>query len=435
VKQVDPEPTPRRKELHSLHLFYTIATQPCWKQERDYSWLFNDLRIQAQLEQDLLCRSAMPNRRSLGSAVLLAILAALVTAGAANARPVTAIWDPNSDQHTTGYRLFYGISPGSYDVQVDVGNVTTRVLHLPAGRTYYFVVRAYNILGQLGPPSNEASIDLVNHAPVLHNPGDLVVPSGPVVGQLAASDPDGDPLTFALQGLPSTVALDPSTGFVSGAVGSGLYTVTVSASDGTLQSQHTFRLTVVGPACAGPPARPSLQPATVSASMVSLAWSLPAGSPPPSSYVILAGSSAGQSNLAMVDTGSIASALSTPAPDGVYYVRVVARNACGDSPASNEISVTVGTGPPGAPRNLNSQRSGQTVTLNWSAPLGAAVPTEYIVEAGSASGQSNLAVIPTGSTSTTLSGAVPPGTYYVRLRASNAAGVGPPSNQIVVTVP
>jgi hypothetical protein len=169
--------------------------------------------------------------------------------------------------------------------------------------------------------------------------------------------------------------------------------------------------------------------------MVSLAWSLPAGSPPPSSYVILAGSSAGLSNLAVADTGSTAPALTTPAPDGVYYVRVVARNACGDSPASNEISVTVGTGPPGAPRNLNSQRSGQTVTLNWSAPLGAAVPTEYIVEAGSASGQSNLAVIPTGSTSTTLSGAVPPGTYYVRLRASNAAGVGPPSNQIVVTVP
>jgi hypothetical protein len=267
------------------------------------------------------------------------------------------------------------------------------------------------------------------------SPGDLVIPAGPVAGQLAASDPDGDPLTFALQGLPPSVALNASTGVVSGSIGAGSYTVTISASDGTAQSQHTFRLTVIGPACAGPPSRPTLQPANVAGSQVSLAWALPGGSLPPSSFVILAGSTAGQSNLAAFDTGSASTALTTSAPDGVYYVRVVARNACGDSLASNEITVTVGSGPPAAPRNLTFSRSGRTVTLNWSPPLGAVAPTSYVVEAGSASGLSNLAVIPTGSTSTTLSGLAPPGTYYVRVKALNGAGAGPASNQVVIVVP
>jgi titin len=376
----------------------------------------------------------MLNGRVRGSAILGAIACILVLAGTASARPVMAMWDPNNDLHTAGYRLYYGTSSGSFEVEIDVGNVTNYPVDLRPGRTYYFRLRAYNASGQLGPPSEEASISLPNQRPVLHTPGDIIVPSGPVAGQLTASDPDGDPLTFAIQGLPASVVLDQSTGVVSGAIGAGVYTVTISATDGTEQAQHTFRLTVVGPACAGAPSRPTLQPATVSGSMVTLAWSA-AGGAAPSSFVILAGSAAGQSKLARFDTGSTSAALTTPAPDGVYFVRVVARNACGDSPASNEITVTVGTGPPGAPRNLAFTRSGVNVTLTWSAPLGAAAPTGYVVEAGSASGLSNLGVIPTGSTSTTLSGAAPPGTYYVRVKALNAAGAGPASNQVVITVP
>ena len=44
---------------------------------------------------------------------------------------------------------------------------------------------------------------------------------------------------------------------------------------------------------------------------------------------------------------------------------------------------------------------------------------------------SNLAVINVGA-ATSASGEVPPGTYYVRVRAVNGGGHGPPSNEILV---
>lgn len=75
------------------------------------------------------------------------------------------------------------------------------------------------------------------------------------------------------------------------------------------------------------------------------------------------------------------------------------------------------------------------MTLNWSAPtLGTA--TSYIIEAGSAPGLSNLAVVNTGNANTTVGfGAVPAGTYYVRLRAVNALGASIVSNERTVIVP
>ena len=78
---------------------------------------------------------------------------------------------------------------------------------------------------------------------------------------------------------------------------------------------------------------------------------------------------------------------------------------------------------------------GSTVTLNWTTPS-FGTPTGYIIEAGSAPGLSNLAVANTGNANTTATfGGVPPGTYYVRLRAVNAQGASVVSNQRTIIVP
>lgn len=58
-------------------------------------------------------------------------------------------------------------------------------------------------------------------------------------------------------------------------------------------------------------------------------------------YVLQAGSGPGLSNLFVGDLGSTLTLPAPGVPHGVYYVRVIAKNACGSSGVSNEIVVVV----------------------------------------------------------------------------------------------
>ena len=71
------------------------------------------------------------------------------------------------------------------------------------------------------------------------------------------------------------------------------------------------------------------------------------------------------------------------------------------------------------------------VTLSWNDPWNT---THFDLEVGSSSGLRNLLVMSLNGTSFTASG-VPPGTYYLRLRAINEAGRSLPSQEITLVVP
>jgi hypothetical protein len=89
---------------------------------------------------------------------------------------------------------------------------------------------------------------------------------------------------------------------------------------------------------------------------------------------------------------------------------------------------------PGAPQALAYSVSGRTVMITWSPPVLDPTPTGYILEAGSSPGASNLAVTPVAGTSF-VAGGVPPGTYYVRVKAVNSVGSGPATADLTVVVP
>lgn len=188
--------------------------------------------------------------------------------------------------------------------------------------------------------------------------------------------------------------------------------------------------TVLTVGCA-PPLPPTMLTGAVNGTSVTLNWQ---ASPSTGvSYIVVAGTSPGASNIAQVPVGTVTS-LTANAPPGRYFVRVRAvAGPCGAA-ESNEVELAVGLPQlPGAPANLTHQVNAGTVTLTWQASAGTV--GGYIVEAGSQSGSANLAVIPLGNVLTLSAPGVPPGTYFVRVRGFNAAGQGPPSNETTVVVP
>jgi hypothetical protein len=90
---------------------------------------------------------------------------------------------------------------------------------------------------------------------------------------------------------------------------------------------------------------------------------------------------------------------------------------------------------PAAPQNLTGVSTPTAISMQWVAPpLGCSTAPSYILEIGTAPGLSNLGTAPVGSV-TALSipvANVPPGSYYFRVRAANANGASPPSNEVVI---
>jgi Fibronectin type III domain len=183
-----------------------------------------------------------------------------------------------------------------------------------------------------------------------------------------------------------------------------------------------------------PPGAPTGLVGTASGSSIRLTWNPPATGGAPTSYVIQAGTAPGLSDLGSAATGSTVTTVSaTGVPAGTYYFRVAAQNSAGVSAPSNEVALPVLV--PGNPTALTGSASGTSITLSWHAPTTGAAPSAYLLEVGTAPGLSDLGRGSTGSLATTFSATgIAARTYYIRVRALNAAGASAPSNEIELIV-
>jgi hypothetical protein len=371
-------------------------------------------------------------------------------AASAEGLSVSLAWTPAlTGSAPTHFSIEIGTEVGTTTLptQTVTWPATTLTLPLPAG-TYYTRVRAVNGVGT-SAPSPEATVVVTEPSPIPGPPGNFFAQTTgrTIAFSWTASAAGASATSYIIEagsgpGLANLARLNtgsPASSFTVPNVPAGTYWVRVRGTNAAGTGAPSQDIAIVmgtSSGCVGLPGTPVLLTPTVTGNNVSLNWNAPASGAMPTGYVLMAGSAAGTSNLASFNTGNTATSFSASAPSGLYYVRVAAANGCGAGLASNEVSFTLGDEVPASPGDLRwTVGDGGIVWLSWTAPAGGPAPTAYVIEAGSASGLSNLAAVSTGSPVTTFTAAAPPGTYYVRVRAINGAGAGAPSAEGVITVP
>ena len=209
-----------------------------------------------------------------------------------------------------------------------------------------------------------APISAVPSAPHLN---DAIVAGGTVT--LTWTTPPGGVLNYRLEAgtapgssNAANTLVGNTNAFTTTGVPSGLYYVRVRAVgvDGDSAASNEITVSVgASSGCRFAPGAPTNLTATVSGSSVSFTWSPPVTGCSPDSYRLYAGSTAGATNLAAISVGALPS-FAASAPNGTYYVHVVAYNPYGTSTASNVVTVTIGsTAPPATPTPSNSFGPGQ----------------------------------------------------------------------------
>ncbi len=166
-------------------------------------------------------------------------------------------------------------------------------------------------------------------------------------------------------------------------------------------------------------------------------WDAPAYGGAATDYLVEVGTATGLANIGTYPIARTLFELEPLPPAGVYFVRVRGRNALSIGKPSNEVMVVIGgvPAPPDPPGNIgvgfDASRRG---IIGWTPPRGEV--TGYLLEVGSASGRSDVAVLTLPATPPFYWRTdVRPGVYYLRLRAFNAHGVGLASYETTLIVP
>ena len=137
--------------------------------------------------------------------------------------------------------------------------------------------------------------------------------------------------------------------------------------------------------------------------------------------------------LAGYELGANVTSFALQAPQGIYYLRVFARNAQGISAPSNVVGITVSStlAPPAPPTGFAASSAGTTVNLSVGLPAGPL--TGLVLAAGTGPGQTQ-AVVPLPLAPNATLENVPPGTYYARVHALGPGGPSGPSNEVAIVV-
>lgn len=224
------------------------------------------------------------------------------------------------------------------------------------------------------------------------------------------------------QGGRCVLQLAPADGRAGSAV------ITISVSDGTNATSESFTATVSA-------VRPSPTTGIAAVSIgsgLTLTWT-PPDTGAPLAYVLSWGTTAGGSNLPVQLIDGNATRFDILAlPSGPYYLRFAAVGT-GDIGPSTEVPAFVSTDAavPGPPMGIEANAVGG-LEATWQLPVIGAQPTLFEEQIGTAIGKDDVAS-PT-DTSFHHDERVPPGAYWVRVRAVTGGAAGPWSSSVQIPI-
>lgn len=221
-----------------------------------------------------------------------------------------------------------------------------------------------------------------------------------------------------------------TTSFTLPAVPQGTYYMRVRARSAAGLGPVSNGVAVTVNSGAVRPAAPTNFSASVAGSTVTLNAQLPSG--PITGLLVAIGVTPGAVH-AMVPVPVSSQAVIPNVPQGVYFARLIALNAGGQSTPSNEVQIVVnGSCAPPAVPTVSARAEGQAVLVNWSAVPGAVA---YRLDVAATPGGAAMLSQPLGGSTTSLSNPyVTPGTYYVRVTAANACGLTATSADAILAV-
>lgn len=211
----------------------------------------------------------------------------------------------------------------------------------------------------------------------------------------------------------------------------GTYYLRVFARNPSGVSAPSNVVSVVVQSTVTPPPPPTGLSVSVAGSSVTFSAQLP--NVPLTGLLLVAGVAPGSAQ-AVIPLSVAAQNTVDNVPPGVYYGRLVAVNAGGQSAPSNEVQIVVSavTCTPPATPTLSAQVNGVGVVLSWTAVPGAV--GYQLTAATSPGGAPFLSQNLSSATTAVANPNTPAGTYYVRVAAANACGLRSTSAETTVTV-
>ena len=181
-------------------------------------------------------------RHAIASLFTLVLISSPVVA---YGQTVTAMWDPSppSDQ-VTSYQVCISATSMSCNVQLaSVSDPQTTYTFTPTpGVVHYVAIRAINSVGA-GSYSTETLFSI----PSFIQPVNQSSPAGVAITPLnmSVTDPDGSARNFTHTGLPTGLALNATTGQITGTPSApGTYNVTIFVTDSLVTVSRSFVWTI-----------------------------------------------------------------------------------------------------------------------------------------------------------------------------------------------